>query len=207
MTTTTKTRSKTSADTARAAVQPLPATSGRLAGKLAVVTGAAGNLGTEIVRHYLREGAVVVMTGRTPERTEAARTAILAETGARPEQLWTATLDGADPESVRAGVAAIVARYGRIDILVNNAGSAGPKQLLEDVPLTQADLFQQQQAGSGDTETVADAVRNIFGVTWNLARAAAPHMPPGAAMIIGMRVERSQRVNLCRCCFSPRCQP
>jgi malonyl-CoA reductase/3-hydroxypropionate dehydrogenase (NADP+) len=183
MTTTTKTRSKTSADTARAAVQPLPATSGRLAGKLAVVTGAAGNLGTEIVRHYLREGAVVVMTGRTPERTEAARTAILAETGARPEQLWTATLDGADPESVRAGVAAIVARYGRIDILVNNAGSAGPKQLLEDVPLTQADLFQQQQAGSGDTETVADAVRNIFGVTWNLARAAAPHMPPGAAMI------------------------
>jgi len=33
---------------------------GRLAGKIALVTGAAGNLGSEIVRHYLREGATVI---------------------------------------------------------------------------------------------------------------------------------------------------
>jgi malonyl-CoA reductase / 3-hydroxypropionate dehydrogenase (NADP+) len=38
---------------------------GRLAGKMALITGAAGNLGTEIVRHYLRQGALVVMSGRT----------------------------------------------------------------------------------------------------------------------------------------------
>jgi len=176
MTTTTRSRAAATAVT-------LPATTGRLAGKIAVITGAAGNLGTEIVRHYVREGAITIMTGRTPDRTEAARHAILAETGADPQQIATATLDGADPESVRAGIADIVARFGRIDILVNNAGSAGPKQLLEDVPLSRADLLALQQAGSTDTETVADAVRNILGVIWNVARAAAPHMAAGGAMV------------------------
>lgn len=176
MSTTTKSRASTT-------TAPLPITTGRLAGKIAVITGAAGNLGTEIVRHYVREGAIVIMTGRTPDRTEAARQAVLSETGAVPEQVATATLDGADPESVRAAIADIVQRFGRIDILVNNAGSAGPKQLLEDVPLSRADLLALQQAGSSDSETVADAVRNIFGVIWNVARAAAPHMAAGGAMV------------------------
>ena len=58
-----------------------PTTGGRLAGKIAIVTGAAGNLGGYIVRHYLAEGATVVMTGRTAARTEAAAEAIRAETG------------------------------------------------------------------------------------------------------------------------------
>jgi malonyl-CoA reductase/3-hydroxypropionate dehydrogenase (NADP+) len=176
MSITTKTRGK-------AGTATLPQTTGRLAGKIAVITGAAGNLGTEIVRHYLREGAIVVMTGRTAERTEAARAAIIAETGVPDAQAAIATLDGADPESVRTGIADIVARYGRIDILVNNAGSAGPKQILEDLPLSRGDLLALQQAGSTDSETVADAVRNIFGVTWNVARAAAPHMAPGSTII------------------------
>ena len=176
MTTTTKSRTT-------AATVTLPATTGRLAGKIAVITGAAGNLGTEIVRHYVREGAIVIMTGRTPDRTEAARQAILSETGATPDQVATATLDGADPESVRTGIADIVSRFGHIDILVNNAGSAGPKQLLEDVPLSKADLLALQQAGSTDAETVSDAVRNIFGVIWNVARTAAPHMRPGGTMV------------------------
>ena len=38
---------------------------GRLAGKVAVITGAAGNLGGHIATHYLAEGATVVLTGRT----------------------------------------------------------------------------------------------------------------------------------------------
>jgi len=46
---------------------------GRLAGKVALITGAAGNLGSEIVRHYLRQGALVVLSGRTRARLDAAR--------------------------------------------------------------------------------------------------------------------------------------
>ncbi|MFN3370352.1 MAG: SDR family NAD(P)-dependent oxidoreductase [Sphingomonadaceae bacterium] len=168
---------------ARSAAAAVPAGEGRLAGKVALVTGAAGNLGQEIVRHYAREGALVVMTGRTAERLEAARAGLLAETGAPPERLATVLLDGADPQSVRDGIAHVVARFGRIDILVNNAGSAGPKQRLADLPLSNADLLALQKAGSTDSETVADALRNLLGVTWNVARAAAPHMPPGSSMI------------------------
>jgi len=151
---------------------------GRLAGKIAVITGAAGNLGGQIARNYLREGAFLVMTGRTKERIEAAREAVLADTGAPGDRVVTEILDGGDPNSVRAALARVKAQFGRIDILVNNAGSAGPKQPLESVPLSADDL-----AATGDSETVADAMRNILGVTWNLARAAAASMPVGGTMV------------------------
>jgi malonyl-CoA reductase / 3-hydroxypropionate dehydrogenase (NADP+) len=55
-------------------------------------------------------------------------------------QVDTVVMDGADPASVRAGIAEVVARHGRIDVLVNNAGSAGPRQPLEKVPLTAEEL-------------------------------------------------------------------
>jgi malonyl-CoA reductase / 3-hydroxypropionate dehydrogenase (NADP+) len=156
---------------------------GRLSGKIAVVTGAAGNLGGHIVRHYLHEGATVVMTGRTPERLEAAAEAIRAETGASEDRLATVVLDGGDPQSVRDGIAAVVERFGRIDVLVNNAGSAGPKQPIEQLPLNGDELAAQQKRGSTDTETVSDAMRNILGVALNLARASAAAMGEGGSII------------------------
>ena len=52
---------------------------GRLAGKVALITGAAGNLGGSIVRRYLAEGATVVMSGRDAARTQAALDAAVSE--------------------------------------------------------------------------------------------------------------------------------
>ncbi len=161
----------------------IPAPQGRLSGKVALITGAAGNLGSEIVRHYLRQGATVVLSGRTQARLDAAREAALKDTGAAPEQADTVVMDGADAQSMRTGVAAVIGRHGRIDILVNNAGSAGPRQPIEKVPLTPEELEAQRAEGSADTETLAQATRNILGVTWNLVRAAAPHLKPGASVI------------------------
>jgi malonyl-CoA reductase / 3-hydroxypropionate dehydrogenase (NADP+) len=156
---------------------------GRLSGKIAVVTGAAGNLGVHIVRHYLREGATVVMTGRTPERLEAAADAIRADLSVGTDRLATVVLDGGDPQSVRDGIASVVKRFGRIDVLVNNAGSAGPKQPIEQLPLDGDELADQQKRGSTDTETVGQAMRNILGVALNLARAAADAMVEGGSII------------------------
>jgi malonyl-CoA reductase/3-hydroxypropionate dehydrogenase (NADP+) len=159
------------------------ARTGRLAGKVALITGAAGNLGSEIVRHYLREGATVVLSGRTRERLNAAMEAALKDTGASPDCADAIVMDGADAESVRAGIAELQARHGRLDILVNNAGSAGPRQPLEKVPLTREELDVLRADGSADTETLADAMRNILGVAWNMLRAAAPMLQAGASVI------------------------
>jgi len=168
---------------AKAKTVALPNGEGRLSGKIAVVTGAAGNLGGYIVRQYLAEGATVVMTGRTAARTDAAAQAIRAETGIDEARLATVVLDGGDAQSVRDGVAEIVARFGRIDILVNNAGSAGPKQPIEHLPIDADELAALQKRGSSDGETVGDALRNIFGVAWNVSRAAAGAMGEGGSII------------------------
>lgn len=160
-----------------------PRTSGRLAGKIAIVTGAAGNIGGHIVRHYLAEGATVVMTGRTEARLNAAADTIREATGVDSERLATVVLDGGDPQSVRDGIANVVKKFGRIDILVNNAGSAGPKQPIEALPFDADELAAQQKDGSTDTETVGDAMRNILGVALNLARAAAAAMKEGGSII------------------------
>jgi malonyl-CoA reductase/3-hydroxypropionate dehydrogenase (NADP+) len=156
---------------------------GRLAGKITLVTGAAGNLGGYIVRSYLKEGAIVVMTGRERERIEAAARAAVADTGVGEDRVVPIVLDGADSASVRAGIATVVARFGRIDVLVNNAGSAGPKQPLEALPFDVEDLDALRAAGSSDSENLSAAVRNIFGVAWNLVRAAAPAIPEGGSIV------------------------
>ena len=156
---------------------------GRLAGKTALITGAAGNLGQAIARRYLDEGATVVFSGRDRMRTDAARDAAVAAAGVSADRASTVVIDGADAESVRAGIAEVTARHGSIDVLVNNAGSAGPKQPLENLPLSRDDLVALQAAGSSDTETVGDAARNIMVVAWNMVRAAAGAMGDGGSII------------------------
>ena len=160
-----------------------PVALGRLSGKVALITGAAGNLGQGIARRYLAEGATVVFSGRDRTRTDAARDAAVAAAGVDADRASTVIIDGADADSVRAGIAEVVTRHGGIDVLVNNAGSAGPKQPLENLPLSRADLAALQAAGSTDTETVGDAARNIMVVAWNMVRAAAGAMREGGSII------------------------
>ncbi len=156
---------------------------GRLSGKVALVTGAAGNLGGEIVRHFLNAGATVVLTGRERTRIEAAREAALTATNSPAHRASVVTLDGADPASVRQAIAEAMAAHGRLDIVVNNAGSAGPRQALRNVPLTREELDALRAAGATDSETVGDAMRSILGVAWHVAKSAAPVMQPGGSII------------------------
>ena len=156
---------------------------GRLAGKVALITGAADNIGVEITRRYLAEGAIAVMAGRNVERLEAARDRLLEEGGLPAARAGVVRMDGASPDEARAAVAEIAARWGRIDVVVNNAGSAGPKQPLESLPFAAEELAALRDAGSTDSERVSDAARNLFGIAWNVVRAAAPHLAPGASVI------------------------
>jgi malonyl-CoA reductase/3-hydroxypropionate dehydrogenase (NADP+) len=156
---------------------------GRLAGRVALITGAAGNLGGDLVRRFLSEGASVVFSGRTEGKLVAARDAALAATGAAASQALVVTMDAGDADSVRAGIDRIYEAYGRLDVIVNNAGTTGPRAPLAKVPLSQAELDALRAEGSVDTETLQDAARNILTVAWNTVRAAAGRLQPGASII------------------------
>ena len=85
----------------------------RLAGKTALITGAAGGLGAEIARRFREEGASVFVCD--VNRAEGEKTA--ASMGA-----VFLTLDVTSEESWKAALSSVLKRTGRLDILVNNAG-------------------------------------------------------------------------------------
>jgi 3alpha(or 20beta)-hydroxysteroid dehydrogenase len=101
--------------------------SGRLQGKVALVTGGAQGIGEGIARVFVEAGALVVIADIQDERG----TQLANELGHGASFLH---LDVCDAARWEAGVAEILARHGRLDILVNNAGSgiAGP---IERTPL------------------------------------------------------------------------
>src|SRR5690349_16069705 len=89
-----------------------------LAGKVALVTGGARNIGRAIARSLAAGGAAVMVNART-SRAQAAETVAMIEQAGGKAALHIA--DVTDPAQVRALVEATVKRYGRLDALVNNA--------------------------------------------------------------------------------------
>jgi len=85
-----------------------------LGGRVALVTGAAGTIGRGIARRLSDNGVRVVIADINREGAEA----VAAEL---PDAM-AALVDITSTDSTEAGVAATIARYGRLDILVNNAG-------------------------------------------------------------------------------------
>ena len=97
----------------------------RLAGKVAIITGASQGMGAEHARAFVREGAKVVMT----DVNEAAGRSIAAELGENALFLKQDISVAADWQSV---VAEAERHFGAVTVLVNNAGVLGPvKGLLE----------------------------------------------------------------------------
>lgn len=86
-----------------------------LASKIAIIYGAGGGVGPGVGRVFAREGAHVVLTGRTPEPLEAAAESIRAAGGS----VETAVVDALDESAVDAHAASVVAAHGRIDISFN----------------------------------------------------------------------------------------
>ena len=99
-----------------------PATSaarqGRLADKVAVITGAASGIGKEIALTFAHEGAKVVIADL--DQTAAQETA--AEIDPSAQRALGVAMDVSNEEQVEAGMARVIQTFERLDILISNAG-------------------------------------------------------------------------------------
>jgi NAD(P)-dependent dehydrogenase (short-subunit alcohol dehydrogenase family) len=87
---------------------------GRLDGKVAVITGAAGGIGREAAVLFSQEGASVCVADVSAEAGE--------EAAAACREAFFQQVDVTDPASVDSMYAAAAERYGGVDVLYNNAG-------------------------------------------------------------------------------------
>ncbi len=90
-----------------------------LTGKIAIVTGGSRSVGAAIAKRLAADGATVAITyNASPDRAEAVVQEIVAAGGLAV----ALAADAGNPEAVRAAIAEVAQRFGKIDILVNNAG-------------------------------------------------------------------------------------
>ncbi|MEQ9331699.1 SDR family NAD(P)-dependent oxidoreductase [Thalassobaculum sp.] len=101
---------------------------GALAGKVALVTGAGRNIGRAIALLLARDGATVVVNGRSDRAAVDAVVAEIQAAGGRAHG-WMA--DVADEPAVARMMAGVTAELGGLDILVSNAGLRRQTAFLE----------------------------------------------------------------------------
>lgn len=146
---------------------------GPLAGKVALVTGAAGGIGAATVARLRADGAQVVATDTDADALEHAATERWPTDGS----VWTEAADLADRAQRDRLIPATVSRFGRVDVVVNNAAYHG----------TRAPLFELDE---DDWDRVLAINLNA---TLALSRAGAREMAPrgsGSIMTITSLHER-----------------
>lgn len=143
----------------------------RLAGKTALITGAARGIGLAFAQAYVREGARVAIADIDIARARAAAAAI-------GDAAVAVEIDVMRPESIERAVAEAVDALGRIDILVNNAA------LFTAAPIVEIDF--------ADYRRVFDV--NVGGTLFTL-QAVARHMIArgGGGRIINMASQAGRR--------------
>lgn len=124
-----------------------------LTGRMALVTGGTGHLGSAMARALAEAGAAVVVASRDAGRARAAAAA-LPRPG--PAAHHGVALDHMDPASLDRGFDAALAAAGRIDVLVNNGHEAQPA----DWTTVTAEQFTRQLANATGYFLLARRVRD-----------------------------------------------
>jgi 3-oxoacyl-[acyl-carrier protein] reductase len=132
--------------------------SGRLDGKVAIITGAGQGIGLAYAHRFCAEGAKVVVAEINPERAAAGITS-LGDAGYGEDRVRLVATDISEEQSAEACVAATVDTFGRVDVLLNNAA------IYYDIDNTNNDPAYLKR--------VFDV--NLHGA-WLMSRAAAPRM-------------------------------
>lgn len=128
---------------------------GRLAGRVALISGGSRGIGLAIAQAYAREGAkLCLLATQEPPLAEWARKLQLPE-----NDLMTAQVDVRQADACHNIVNKVIARWGQLDVLVNNAGIYKARPFLEYEPNDFRDMFDV----------------NLMG-TVHLTQASLPHM-------------------------------
>ena len=138
--------------------------SGRLTGKVAVITGGDSGIGRAVAIAYAREGADVVISYLS-EHDDAKDTAGWVEQAGRRAVLIAG--DVSKPQHCRDIIDQTVTEFGRVDILVSNAAYQMSHDTLEEI---------------SDEEWEYTFATNISAMFF-LVKAALPHMGPGGSII------------------------
>ena len=104
---------------------------GRLEGRIALVTGAGTGIGKAVALALLADGYTVVLTGRRLEPLQA------TVQSAGTDRAHAFSADCSQPDAVDALFAFVQQKFGRLDVLFNNAGMSGPKVGFEDITFAQ----------------------------------------------------------------------
>jgi NAD(P)-dependent dehydrogenase (short-subunit alcohol dehydrogenase family) len=147
--------------------------SGRLRGKVAVITGGDSGIGRAVAIAYAREGADVLLS-YLEEDDDAQETAHWVEAAGQRAVLVAGDL--ADPAHCRAVIDRAVDEFGRIDVLVNNAAFQMARASIEDIPDEEWDRTFQV---------------NITAM-FHLIKRALPHLPEGASIINTASIQEDQ---------------
>ena len=143
-------------------MEPSPLT---LAGRVAVVTGAAAGIGEAIARVFARAGAALAICDRDAERLGAVARALAGEGTRVAEEVF----DVREPEAVRRFVARAAAELGPLDVLVNNAGGTFASPFLE--------------LGEKGERALVD---ENFSQVASFVRAVVPQMPARGGSIVNV---------------------
>ena len=109
--------------------------SGKLANRVAIITGAAGDMGAAIAQQLLTEGASVLLSDIDADGARAAAAGMDGETS----RVSSFGADATSEEEANAMIAVAVDRFGSVDILVNNAGVLRPTRI-EDISVEEWEL-------------------------------------------------------------------
>ena len=143
-----------------------PGTSGRLSGRVCVITGTGGSIGRASAVAFAREGASVVGCDASVEPAKATVTVVRGEGGAMVSK-QPCRLD--DPADCQALVELALSTYGRVDVLVNVAATTY-FSWLEDI-----------------TDEEWDSARwGEVDVVFYLTRAAWPSLKDSSGVIVNM---------------------
>ncbi len=138
--------------------------SGKLEGRVALVTGADSGIGRAVALAFAKEGADVLLSYLNEEEDAEAAARSIQEAGRQAVKLPG---DIGDPAHCRALVQAAIDRFGRVDILVNNGATQTTRTKLEEI---------------SDEEWEATFRTNVHSQFY-LCKAALPHLRPGSSII------------------------